>query len=81
MSEIHVKDLLQISIKAQTKHEQELAEIKLSFSEEIEQLNIIISEMGLSLYYMKKTVKDNSQDLLETFLDKDVTIRELEEKN
>lgn len=63
------------------KHEQELAEVKRDFTEEVEQLNFIISQMGQSLYQINETMKQNSRGLLETFLDKDVRIQELEEMN
>lgn len=61
------------------KHDQELAEVKRDFTEEVEQLSFIISQMGQSLYRMNESMKQNSRGLLETFLDKDVRIQELEE--
>lgn len=61
------------------KHDQELAEVKRDFTEEVEQLSFIVSQMGQSLYQMNESMKQNSRGLLETFLDKDVRIQELEE--
>lgn len=59
----------------------EIGEIKRDFAEQIDNLNLTISSMGITIVKLKNIMKEKWKDLFDAVLEKDIMIQELEEVN
>lgn len=67
--------------KMEIKHRKEINIIERDYTEQIEELEAIIGEMGQSITRLNLNTKTKWKDLFDALLEKDIRIQELEDKN